>query len=94
MSNEFTNQQVAVLTREAEREYFAPYYDEANDYDDDEVSGDSEYSWNRYTQTNDPEDWDEQDGTWGSVNESSVGSGYSDTYFDYDNYEYQQSLYY
>jgi hypothetical protein len=56
MANEFTNQQIAVLTREAEATYFAPYYDE----EDEET-----FDFN----------------------------GSSDTYFDYDDYEYQQSLY-
>jgi hypothetical protein len=67
MSNEFTYAQSALLTREAEREFFAPYYDEV---DEDEVAGDDEYSWNKYTQTNECEDWDLQNGTWGYYTES------------------------
>jgi hypothetical protein len=90
MTNEFTADQIALLTEDAEREYFSPYYDEDGE---DEVSDDDEYSWNHYTQSNECDDWDEQDGTWGYAGGSYVGDGYSDTYVDQDDYEYQQALY-
>lgn len=66
MTLEFTPAQIARLTAEAEAEYFAPFYEEV---DEDEAYSDYEYSWNRYTETNDCEDWDQQDGTWGYVGE-------------------------
>lgn len=90
MSNEFTAEQQAVLRQSADRIFFSDYYEEA---DEEDVSGDSEYSWNLYTQTNECEDWDQQDGTWGPVGYVDQGDGLTDTYVDYDDYEYQQALY-
>lgn len=76
MANEFTKQQAQLLREDAERAYFNDFY---NDVEDD-VAGDAEYSWQVYTQTNDCDDWDEQDGTWGPVCDSDCDDWYEQDY--------------
>ena len=86
---------IAVLDREASvaDSYVDAYsfvVESVDDNEDEDSIDEDEYSWNRYTQSFDEDDWDQQDGTWGPVGYVDSDDSYSDTYVDHDDYEYSQ----
>jgi hypothetical protein len=80
---------VSTLIRTATSDFPGEEYVDAYefvDYSLDEVVVDNvpddQYSWNRYTETTEPDDWDQQNGTYGLYESAFAFDGSSDTYFD------------